>query len=250
MSKKIDRALYGPSFVEVILGAVLSFILGVALAAVYLIAKPVTLVKELPKEPAREAIYYIEGSRDVTKGKVWTKKHKILVGGGSVALTEDELNSAITPAVDSTPKPAAPPEKPKPGAPADKSKPAPAAAPVGPPPVPGQWLAVGIPNFRLHDGQLQIGVPCTISVPLVGYNQPVTVVATGGFSRQGDVFVFEPKSYFVGSFEIDRLPGAAALVTKKILAVQTIPPDLEAAWKKLAAVSFDAKAKALVLGMP
>ena len=48
---KFDRAHYGPSWVEVILGALLSLALGVVLAVAYFVARPVTLVKELPKEP-------------------------------------------------------------------------------------------------------------------------------------------------------------------------------------------------------
>lgn len=249
MSKKIDRALYGPSFLEVILGAVLSLVLGVVLAAVYLIAKPVPLVHELPKEPVRGTVYYIEGSKDATKGKVWVRKKKVMLGGGSIALTEDELNAALEVAPDKG-KPAAPPPpaaKPKPGAP---PAPAPAAAPVGPAPVAGQMFVVGVPNFRLHDGQLQIGVPCSITLPVVEYTQSVTVVATGGFAKEGDTFVFEPKTFYVGSLQVDRLPGVANFVTKKIMATQTIPPDIADAWKKLADVNFDAKTKSLVLAMP
>jgi hypothetical protein len=251
MSKKIDRALYGPSFLEVILGAVLSLLLGIALAAVYLIAKPVALVHEIPKEPVKGTVYYIEGSKDTTKGRAWVRKRKVLIGGGSVALTEDELNAAVEVPPDKS-KPAAvpvPAAKP-PAKPPAPGAPAPVATPAGPPAVPGQLLAVGVPNFRLHDGELQIGVPCTITVPLVGYSQPVTVVAVGGFVKDGDTFVFDPKSFYVGSLLVDRLPGVADFVTKKIMAAQTIPPDLAAAWKKLADVNFDAKTKALVLAMP
>ena len=51
MSKKIDRAAHGPGWAEVILGAVLSIVLGVVLGAVVLIIRPVVVAKELPKEP-------------------------------------------------------------------------------------------------------------------------------------------------------------------------------------------------------
>src|SRR5687768_17187418 len=107
MSIKIDRATHGPSWVEVILGAVLSAILGVALAAVLLIVRPVTPVKVMPKEADRDpkAVYYIEGSRDVTKGRQAPAKRKAFAEGQSVTVVEDELNAlAAVQAIPAAPK--------------------------------------------------------------------------------------------------------------------------------------------------
>jgi hypothetical protein len=94
MSKsKIDRALYGPSWAEVIFGALLSFVLGIALAIVFLLLKPVQVVRDLPKEPVRGVVYVIQGSKDANKGRGVDAKLKELTAGRSVSLTEDELNS-------------------------------------------------------------------------------------------------------------------------------------------------------------
>ncbi|MES1166853.1 MAG: hypothetical protein ABUL68_02525, partial [Pseudomonadota bacterium] len=123
-SKKIDRALYGPSWAEVIIGAVLSFVLGVLLAATLLILKPVPTVRELPKEPVAGVVYYIEGSKDATKGKLWASKHQMLATGTSVTLSEDELNAIFAPIPDKTkPAPTPPAQKGQPGAPATPATP-------------------------------------------------------------------------------------------------------------------------------
>lgn len=240
-SKKVERALYGPSWTEVILGAVLSFVLGGVLAAAVLIARPVKTVRELPKESdrEREVIYYIEGSRDSTKGRQWQAKRQQLVAGESVALTEEELNAALggktaAPA----PAPAAPAPKgkgpaPKAPAPAPAAEPAPAVA-AG-----GGLIVPSAPNFRIHDNLLQVGVPCTLNV--YGFQLPIVVVATGGFAKTGDGVVFSPDSFYIGSLQVNRLPALEGFVTRKILAAQTIPEDLATAWKKVSDAGVEGK---------
>lgn len=225
-SKKIDRALYGPSFVEVIFGAILSFVLGTFLAAAFLILKPVPLVKVIPKEPVHGMVYYVEGSKDANKGRTWMRKRKALVAGQSVALTEDELNAAFE----------------TPGDKAKAAAPAPAASRPG-----GALFAAGTPNFRQINGALQIGVPCTINLSLLSFSQQFTVVATGGFNKQDDGFVFEPKTYYVGSLAVSRLPVVSDFVTRKILAAQNISGDLTEAWKKLGAVVIETKQLQLLM---
>jgi hypothetical protein len=237
-SKKIDRALYGPSWAEVILGAALSFGLGLLLAAALLILKPVPTVRELPKEPVPGVVYYIEGSKDATKGKLWASKHQMLASGTSVALTEDELNAIFASAPDKS-KPAAAP-------PAPKGQPATPAAPATPPlPANAGLIVPGTPNFRIHDNQLQIAWPCTLNV--LGFNQAVIVMATGGFSKTGDGFVFAPDDFYVGSLRVSRLPMLEGLVTKKILEAQPLPADLTAVWQKLSNVAIDGKTLKLTL---
>lgn len=240
-SKKVERALYGPSWTEVILGAVLSFLLGGVLAAAVMIARPVKTVRELPKESERqrEVVYYIEGSKDSTKGKTWQAKRQQLVAGESVALTEDELNAALGP---KTPAPA-----PAPAAPAPKGKgpapkapaPAPAAEPAAAVANTGGLIAPGAPNFRIHDNVLQVGVPCTLNV--YGFQLPVVVMATGGFAKTSDGVVFAPDSFYIGSLQVNRLPALQGFVTRKILAAQPIPEDLDTAWKKVSDASIEGK---------
>jgi hypothetical protein len=207
-SRKVDRAKYGPSWTEVILGAALSFALGAILAAAVLIIKPVMKVRELPKEPEKNVLYYIEGSKDDSKGRQWPRKRQMLLAGSSVSLTEDELNTVFS-------TPAAKP---------------PAAAPGG-------LIAPGTPNFRLVEGRLQIAVPCTLDV--YGFKQDVLVTAVGGFRKGGDGFVFQPDAFYLGSLAVSRLPMAESFVTGRIIAAESIPDDLAAAWKKLSDVSVD-----------
>jgi hypothetical protein len=219
--KKIERALYGPSWTEVILGAVLSLALGIVLGGVYLVLKPVATVKELPKkDAARGVVYYIEGSKDANKGRQWLRKRQQIAAGQSVGLTEDELNTAFA---------AAPAAGAAPAAPVDKSKPAPLKT--------NDVFSAGAPNFRLLDGQLQVAVPCTVNV--FGFTQTFPVIAKGGFAKKGDVFVFEPETFYVGSLAANRLPILESYVMKRILAAQPPPDDLVNAWKKLSGIAVE-----------
>lgn len=221
MSKKIDRALYGPSWFEVIFGAFLSVVIGVVLAAAYLVAKPVSTVKELPKEPVPGQIYVIEGSKDSTKGRTWVAKRQQFVAGMSVQVTEEEINTAIA----TLNSPAAK----KPAAKTEAATPE-AEAKAG-------HFDAGAPNFRIRDNEVQISVPVTVNTLDLGLS--VLVHARGGFEKQGDRFVFAPKSLFVGSCAVEKIPGVAGAVMRQFLGAQAIPEDIAGAWAKLANVSVD-----------
>ncbi len=221
MSKKIDRALYGPSWFEVIFGAFLSVVIGLVLAVVYLVAKPVTTVKELPKEPVPGMVYYIEGSKDATKGRSWVAKRQQLVAGMSVQVTEEEINAAIAGVNAPAPK--------KPGAKAEEPAPEAEAKP-GP-------FQAGAPNFRIRDSVVQISTPVTVNALDLGLN--VLVHARGTFEKQGDRFVFTPKTLLVGSCPVEKIPGAATYVLRQFLGAQAIPEDIAGAWAKLANVSVE-----------
>lgn len=221
MSKKIDRALYGPSWFEVIFGAFLSVVIGVVLAAVYLVTKPVTTVKELPKEPVSGMVYFIEGSKDSTKGRSWVAKRQQLVAGMSVQVSEEEINAAIAGVNAAASK--------KPAAKAEESAPAAEAKP-------GQFTA-GTPNFRIRDGEVQISVPVTVNTLELGLN--LLVQARGSFEKQGDRFVFAPKTLLVGSCPVEKIPGVASAALRQFLGAQAIPEDVAGAWAKLANVSVE-----------
>jgi len=97
LTKKMERALYGPSLFEITCGTLLSVILGVLLAAGFLVFKPVEIVKDLPKPEDRKigTVYYQQGSNDATKAKAWRNKRKQLLEGapGEIAFAEEELNA-------------------------------------------------------------------------------------------------------------------------------------------------------------
>ncbi|MSU24566.1 MAG: hypothetical protein EXS32_12185 [Opitutus sp.] len=242
MSTKALTKDHQPSWTEVILGAVLSVALGAVLGAVLLILKPLAMVKELPKEGERVAgvIYYIEGSHDTGKARQAVAKRKLFTQGKSVNVTEDEINSlAVVP-----PKPGATPAPPP--APAPKAKKGEKAAPPPPAgPVP-DGLTVGVPNFRIRDGAVQLAVPVTLG--LLGLDQRMTVLTRGAFAKKGETFTFVPETLYVGSCPVQRLPFAAAYVTQKFLAAQAVPEDIAAMWPKLAEVSVDGST--LKLAMP
>lgn len=210
MSKAVDS--HGPSWTEVILGAVLSVALGIVLAAASLILKPVVKAKELPKEPAADTVYYLEGATDSSKARQAVTKQALFASGKSISITEEELNALVSPA------PAAP------------GKDQPAAAPSG-------ALSYGTPNFRVRQGEMQIAVPLRIAV--AGIDTNVIVQARGGFTRSGDTFVFSPNTVYVGSCPVDRLPVAQGYFMKKILEAKALPEGAVAAWGKLSEVAVD-----------
>ena len=237
MSKKIDRATHGPGPVEILLGALLSVVLGVVLGAVLLILRPVVVAKEMPKEPVKGAVYYIEGSRDSAKGRQALAKRKAFVDGQSVTVTEDEINSLLA----STQAPAAAkaPEKKAPEKGKEKAGSAPAAGSA-------DAVALGQPNVRINGGELQIGVPVTVNA--LGLDQKVIVQARGGFVKKENGFVYEPSSLYFGSCPVQHLPFISDYVRTKALATQSIPEDIKTSWAKLANVAIEGNA--LKLTMP
>ena len=238
MNKKIDKALYGPGMIEVALGAVLGLLLGVLVACVFLMFKPVKVVKEPPKEIVAGTIYYLPGSENNTKSRGWQQKQQSLMASGSVDLNEDELNAwavAMNPKAAAKPAvPAKPATPTKPGA-----KPAPAPAPVAPATAaaPAKFLTAGTINFRITAGKMQIGAKCTLS--LFGVSQEMTVIATGGFRKSGEHFVFDPETVYVGSCPLHKIPGVTGPLLGKLAVLQPVSDEMRAAWDKLTAVSLE-----------
>lgn len=209
MNKKLQRELNGPSWTEVIFGAVLSLALGVVLAAAYLVLKPVETVRELPKEPASGVVYFIEGSRSASNAREVGAKQRTLVDGGSAVLNEDELN-VLT----------APPPKPK----------ADAAAPAE-----SKLVTPGVLNFRIRESVMQIALPLNVSVQ--GLEFTVILQARGGFVKKGDTFRFVPDEFYFGSCPLQRLPFIERILIQRIMAGVAIPAELTTAWKNLSGVA-------------
>lgn len=231
--KKLERALYGPSLFEVTLGAVLSVGLGLVAGVAYLVYKPVETVKELPKEADRVPgqVYFVEGSKETGKARQWRTKRKQLAEStpGEIALIEDELNLWFAP--DAPAKPA-----PKPA-----GKPGEAAAPVDEP-IPDELVTVSHPNFRLADNAMQISCSATFNpLRMLALDVPLVVQANGGFEKDGDEFVYSPKTFYVGSLPLHRIPGATSYLINRAKSSQALPEQGFEAWKKVASVTIEGR---------
>lgn len=217
---KVERALHGPSLMEVTLGAFLSLILGAVLGAVYLMALPVETVRELPKEPRPGQVFYLEGQRNSGVRSSMMNKQKLLLGQGPMELkfNEAELNAWVA---------------------QSEAQPDPEAE--------SGVLKPDSVNFRVRDGRLQIGLPSTVD--LFGlYGQKLILQARGTFVRGGANFVFSAEEFLVGSLPVHRLPGATAVLLPRLLDTSGVPEELRAAWGRLENVRIDNDA--LVLTVP
>jgi hypothetical protein len=210
MNKKVQRALYGPGIVEVVLGAALSLALGMVLAGLYLVFKPVSVVDKLPPEDKREEgmVYYVQGAKGTGESGQLLRKQQLFLEGSSVALNEYELNNWMA-SSNSAPKKPADPK-------------APAANEL---------------NFHISKGVLQVGLPYTVD--LLGLSGAVIIQMQGNFAKEGDEFVYEPSTVYIGSLPAQRIPILLTLLKKKIYSAQELPDDLAAAWKKLSNVSLE-----------
>ncbi len=222
-SRRIDRAKNGPGPIEVFLGALLSLLLGLTFALVYLVLKPVQVAKPSAREPVAGPAMYVRGNREGDRGKQWLRKKQLFTEGNSVAVNEDELNAWISAGTA--------PESPKPNAPKKLVQ--------APPPPPVGILSFGTPNFRVRNGTLQIGCEGTLNLEMVALKHPLVMRATGQFVKNGDGFVFVPEQFYLGCCPLHRLPGVANLVLDRLLEDVKIPEDIAAAWKKLADVSIE-----------
>ena len=224
MRTRTDRLLHGPSVIEVCFGAVLSVVLGIALAVTILVLKPVTTARELPKEPMPDTVYYLEGSHNPAKARQVAAKTKLFLQGSSIALDENELNALAA-------LKAKPVEKPAAVAPVDKDKPSeepPASAPL---------MSPGELNFRIREGVAQVALPLTFN--LLGLEQTVMVQARGTFVKDGDRFVFDPTEAYLGSCPLHRLPPVRAWFLRRIWTNMNLPEDLVASWDRLSEVTID-----------
>jgi hypothetical protein len=223
--RKIEKALYGPSTLEVALGAVLGFGVGVVAACVYLVFKPVLRVSEIPKEPVAHVVYFKPGNESSTKSRGWQAKQKAFLAGNEVSLSEEELNAwGSTIGTPAQIKPAAKPAAPPPGA---KDKPAENLP----------FISASAPNFRIIADKLQISTKCTLNY--YGLMQEVWVVATGRFEHDGDRYRFDPETFYFGSCPMHKLPALGALVRGPLLDTQKVPDDFRAAWAKITAISVE-----------
>jgi len=214
MSSRNDRAINGPSWTEVTIGALLCVGIGAVLAGAWLMMKPVEKVRSLPNEPKQGVVYFIEGARNGSIGRAWERKTQLFVTGTSVDLVEQELNEAARQFSSDAQK--------------AKGK----GAKDG-------LITPGQLNFRINDGELQVALPLALNV--YGMKAEVQVVSRGGFVKKGDRFVYEPSSIYVGSCPIERLPQIGGVLLGKIWEAMSQQEEIKAAWDVLENVTVDGR---------
>jgi hypothetical protein len=220
MAHKIEKALYGPSLVEVFFGAVLGLFAGVLVACIYLVFKPVPTLRELPKERPRGMVYYLPGSDSKAKGAAWQTKQKQFLSGKSIQVIEDELNAWVSSSFKMEAPPA--PQKNKPNA----STPPPAGGPA-----PDGIFIPSKPNFKIVNDKLQIGLNCTLN--WYGVMTDVTLQSTGTFTRDGAHFVYTPETLYLGSCPLHMLPSVSGLLMAHLTSKGKVPDEFRDAWFKL-----------------
>jgi hypothetical protein len=244
LSKRMERKLYGPSMLEVTCGSVLSVLVGILLAAVFLVFKPVEIVKEMPKAEERKlgTVYYVEGTNDATRAKLWRAKRKALLEGtpGEIVFSEDEINSWLAAGSDANaPEPAKPAPAPKAAA---AKTPPPKAGEAPPAPPPGEFFTLASPEVRIAD-TFQVGMRGTFNY--AGSQFPVVVQAQGGFEKQGDVLVYQPDALYIGSLPIHTIPRALPWGVSKLAAwlstSQTLPENAVGIWKRVSTVTVEGR---------
>lgn len=219
-NKKMDRAQNGPGMFEILFGVILSITLGVLLAALHLVFKPVEVVNRPPEELVPGQVYFIEGSVNSSKAQQWKRKRQMLVEGASadVTFSEEELNSWMASSTAQLSK--------------DEEN---ATALFEPERV----------NFRIQGGALQVGLLGKVAA--VGVSHDLVFQTRGTFVEGTEGYVFDPKEFFVGSLPVHRVPGLTSLLMKRVTAAQELPEDLKETWRKLKLVAVEDNVLRLVL---
>lgn len=199
----------GPGLGEIVLGSILSIVLGGLLAALFLAARPMKVVKEVPKEAEAGVVYFIEGKKDYEASRRWMFKRDVFVQGQTVEVTEGELNywvGSVYP----------PPAK---DAPNDA------------------MFSVGTPQFHIADDELKAGALCRLN--LFGLVHEIAVQSAGGFVKVGDSYEYRARELKVGGLPAHLLGPVGGMIFKQIAGAFVPPEDVAAAWVKLTDVHVE-----------
>ncbi len=201
----------GPKPYEIIIGALLSLILGALLGVVYLIVQPVEEVDSTPPEAAREArtVYYQEGAIGTPGQYNWRPKLGALVNGtsGTLEIVEEELNQWVATEFD--------------------------------------WeetshegffvIAPRSLNFRIYDNTLQIA--SELNAKVLGIEKSVIAQAHGAFVQRNGTFVYSPERLYIGGMQVPH-QGIEALLNR-FMEILDIPEELKEGWGRLSDVTIE-----------
>lgn len=213
LNKKLDRARNGPGLFEITLGVVLSITLGVLLAVLHLIFKPVEVVAKPPEAAEIGKVYFVEGATNSNKARQWQRKRQMLSDGASadVVFSEEELNAWMATATPKAPQGAA----------------ATTTALVTPEKI----------NFRIQGGVFQVGVQSKVA--LLGLTLPLVVQTRGKFVQGDGGFRFTADEFFIGSLPAHMVPGLVPVIMERLMSAQELPEDLKTTWSKLKLVAVE-----------
>lgn len=216
---KIDRAVNGPGLIEITLGVLLSLTLGILLAALHLIFKPVEVVAKAPDDAVPGQVYFVEGAVNSSKARQWTRKRQMLADGASadVTFSEEELNAWMA-SVAPQPQKDAPPA--------------------------GMFTPEKV-NFRINDNVIQIGLLGKVTA--LDISREVVFQTRGKFVKADEGFTFVPDELYIGSLPVHAVQGLAPWFIKRMLASQELPEDLQKTWKQLQLVAVEGNLLRLTL---
>jgi hypothetical protein len=199
-----------PGVFGIIIGAVLSTVLGALLGVLHLASQRVEVVAEAPKEPAAGTRYFITGEPPKDSGRSMERKLDQLENpGAEVAFSEGELNAWSH----QTFKPTQLEEAEKNGA---------------------VMIVAGRPNFRFVGKELQLGMENELVV--FGSSAPLVLQARGGFEHAGDKMRFKASEAYLGALPLHRLPaGVLEAVGERFAPVA--PKELAAVLDQASAIS-------------
>lgn len=194
MGKKLDRK--SPGVVVSLIGAVAGVTLGALLALIHLAAAPVLAVAAPPKEPKDGVLYFVRGGGASGGGGWESKVDSFNTGAAEATFTEGELNAWSQGRFEQKKR---------------EEKTAPAVE-----------LIAGVPNFRIADRELQIGLENDLH--FFGSETSLVLQAKGQVVRAGSGWRFEPREAYLGGLPLHRMPALYEMVTERF--AQPPPEEL------------------------
>lgn len=163
-----DGSHHGPGWAGIVFGILFSALLGFFLVCTWLVFQPVQKVTALPKDAPAGRVFFIEGATNSHRGAVQELKLFFDGSATSLILTEGDLNELL------------------------------AASPV---PKKGDLMALGLANYRISAGQIQVAR--RVEIPLLALG--VIAQARGSFSGDGAP-VFNASAVSLGGLQASKVP--------------------------------------------
>lgn len=213
-NRKIERALSGPGIFEITFGVILSLALGVLIAAIHLVFKPVEVVAKQPDPVEAGKVYVLEGSVNSSKSRQWTRKKQMLVDGttADISFSEEELNAWAATAAPQVQKGAATAS-------------------------PDALFTPERVNFRISSGVMQVALLGKFSV--IGLNLNMVFHTRGKFVQGAKGFEFKADELFLGSLPTHFVPSLMPMLIGRAMAAQELPEDLKTSWTNLTLVAVE-----------